>query len=320
MRSKFAVTIVLLCIFAFVSCGDFFNPSGPSGISAEALTSWRPCVTVQNPGFRGTPEFEIQMQAVEKLQRAGSLKYMRLGGTDMRGVGLDYAVEAKRLGLQTIGIIRLADLELNPQGWENTYDQYKNIYGNSVDVWQIGGEVKNADPSVNLVKMEPKLYILKFKRLFEHIRQRYPEDIVTNAPTFGSHPGAREEFEKFIEAGLLEIEPDSNSNLIIAVHIYTSDALEDYGKVFNRYSSQLIRKTIWVTETGVNDPSQHVNWVTGFYANIISTLHPQLICWYVLYGGEGLSDHGGHGLITNVSNGLPLEERELFIRLTGGQR
>ena len=83
------------------------------------------------------------MQEVEKLYNAGTMRWMRLGGANLKGHALDYAIEAKSMGLNVIGGITLADLE--SLGWENTYDRMKQIFGSNVDIWQIGGEIANTD-------------------------------------------------------------------------------------------------------------------------------------------------------------------------------
>jgi len=292
---------------------------GPSELAdTVSLASWRPCVVVQNPGFRGDKEFEVQMQEVEKLYNAGTMRWMRLGGANLKGHALDYAIEAKSMGLNVIGGITLADLE--SLGWENTYDRMKQIFGSNVDIWQIGGEIANTDPSVNLVTMSPEEYVPKLRNLYNHIKERYPGDTITSAPTYGSIPGPREEFEKLIHHGLLDIEtdPTRSRNLIITIHVYTSNALEDYGKVFNRYNRELSQKRIWVTETGRNNVSEQINWVNRFYPSILNTVHPEMICWYVLWAGDEPGGHNEHGLINNVNNGLPLVESDLFIQLSGG--
>ena len=169
--------------------------------------------------------------------------------------------------------------------------------------------------------MTPEEYIPKLSKLYNYVKRRYPGDVITSAPTFGAFPGGRE-LETFIKLGLLDIETDlaRRHNFIIALHAYTSNNLEDYGKVFNRYSQQLSQKRVWVTETGVNDSSKHIHWVSNFYPAIINAVHPEMICWYVLWAGDASGGHNQHGLITNVENGLPLEERDLFSRLIGGRQ
>jgi hypothetical protein len=318
MRVMIIRLLFFLAIIFISSCDSFTSPTGLSETGGVTLSAWKPCVIVHSPGFPGNRVFENQMQAVEKLQKAGRLEWFRIGEANIHGGARDYAVRAKRMGLKTIAIIPTHDLELNPLGWEDTYRTFKHLYGSLVDIWQIGGEIQNPDPTVNLVTMTPEEYMRKFRNLYRYIKERYPSDMITNAPTFGSGYGA-EELQRFIEAGLLDIETDQllSRNLIIAVHIYTSNVLRDYGKVFNRYQSQLARKRVWVTETGVDGDREQVEWVNKTYPIIINTLHPEMICWYALYAGDPPEAVPGAGLIYNVDNGLPVVERELFKRLTG---
>lgn len=117
------------------------------------------------------------MDAAGKLQRAGNLRWLRLD-TRLDGSGVEYHREAQRLGLRTMSIIALRDLE--SVGWESAFDRLYALY--PTDIWEIGNEISNPDPSVNPVSMTPATYMAKFSALYAHVKNRYPGVTLAIAP------------------------------------------------------------------------------------------------------------------------------------------
>jgi hypothetical protein len=309
LKIKRPLLLLLLPIMG-IACNDFeWSLFSPTGINnGGALAAWRPCVVVHNPGGRNEQPFKVQFEAIDKLQRAGRLTWVRLGGLDLFGSGRDYVEAYKAKGLKVLGIISQDDLN-SQMSWETAFDTIYRIYP-GVDIWGISGEISN--PAINILTMTAEEFMPKFKKLNLHVKRNYPTAQITSPPTIGSVGGPLE-FEKFIELGLLDMD------VIISLNIYSHDALRQYSAIFDRYSNQLINKRVWVTESGISNPENHIDWVNSFYPNISNTLRPEMICWYALWGGDPGSIDNSFGLITGVESG-EYEETKLFKALTVGAR
>jgi len=295
-----------------LACDRLFNLAGPSSITNSGfstLPDWSPCVVIHTPGFNGAPELEKQMQLAGELKQAGRLTWVRFGGSFVNGDGLDYFHRARTMGFKIFGIIGLQDLEI--YGWENAFDSIYRQY--PADIWEIAGEISTGGggaPGDNPL-MTPEVFMLKFKRLYEHVRKNYPGVVLTSPPTFGSGSIGAVELERFLELGMLEMD------IIIAVNVYSDHALSRYAAVFAKYGSQLANKRIWVTETGAYGPELQVDWVENFYPRLVNTFHPEMICWYALWVGDQEGGDNPFGLVTNINNGQPLVKRPLFKKLVG---
>lgn len=271
-------------------------------MSPGDTNAWAPCVVVHNPG--GTP-FATQMGAVSRLQRAGRMEWIRLD-TRLDGSGLDYHIEARRMGLKTFSIITLNDLER--VGWETAFDRLYAIYPS--DIWEIAGEISNGDPSVNPFTVTPAYYMTKFIALYHHVKSRYPGVTLTSAPTYGTGTAGASELEEFFKLGLLDLD------VIVTLNVYSNPALSAYATVLARYATRLAGKRIWVTETGSTNPENHIAWVREFYPRLVNVVHPEMICWYAMWGGDGPAGDNGFGLLDRVESGDTVE-RPLFRALVG---
>ena len=305
--------LAVFAIFFAIGCNMLESPTAPSSYRGRSevrnLTAWSPCIVVQTPGYRGDREFEVQMASLRKLHDAGRLEWVRLGDVDSRGNGRDYAIEAKRIGLKILGIMGLEDLE-EWGNWENSFDRLYSIFP-EVDVWEIGNEVTSQ--AINSRPATPEEYMEKFKRLYDHVRINYPRAVLTSAASPGSVAGSTD-LQRFIELGLLEMD------VIVVANVYDFSyrgrAIQEYANVFSQYREKLSRKRIWVTETGSPIAEQQVAYVENTYPKIANTLHPEMICWYVMWSGDGAGGDTGFNLINNI-HGPAIEERSLFQLLTG---
>jgi len=266
------------------------------------MNAWAPCLVVQSPG--GTP-FNVQMDAARTLQRAGKMTWIRLN-THLDGRGLQYHIEARRMGLKIFSIVHLEDLER--AGWNTAFDTLYATYPS--DIWEIAGEISNGDPNVNRVTITPEYYMSRFKSLYDYVRTRYPGVTLTSAPTYGTGNSGSAELEQFFKLGLLDMD------VVVAINVYSNAALSNYASVIDRYAARLAGKRIWVTETGSSNPDTHVAWVQQFYPRLINTVHPEMICWYALWGGDGVEGDNGFGLLDRVESGDAVE-RSLFTTLAG---
>jgi hypothetical protein len=245
------------------------------------------------------------MDAARKLQRAGKMTWIRLN-THLDGSGLEYHVEARRMGLNIFSIIHMKDLE--SAGWEGAFDKLHAIYPS--DIWEIAGEISNPDPNVNPFTVTPEYYMSKFKNLYDYVKSRYPGVVLTNAPPYGSGSTGSPELEEFFRLGLLDMD------VVIAINVYSNHALSRYVTVIDKYAGQLAGKRLWITETGSSNPDNHIAWVREFYPLLVNSVHPEMICWYAMWGGNEVEGDNGFGLLDRVGAG-PAIERPLFKALVG---
>lgn len=313
MRYFRSMVIVTSISMFCVSCDKLVTPTSPSYVynnsSDSDLSAWSPCVVVQTP--HGPPE-NIQIEAMRKLKSAGRLSWVRFGSVSSSGHGRMYHQAAKSMGLKIMSVVQTDELNTS-SSWEHGFDILYSLYPET-DLWNIGGEISN--PDVNTYLMTPEAYMAKFKALYEHARRRYPGVVLVSGPTFGSAStgefrGGPAEFERLIQLGLADLD------IIIAVNVYTHNALFQYSAIFDRYADKLRKRPVWVTETGASVPGQQ-GWVKDTYPQIQHLLRPEMICWYVMWAGD-IGGDSGFGLINGIDQ-LPFEERDLFKALTRGVR
>lgn len=300
------VLILGIAVVLYVGCQRAPTSTSPisDAVTGQNTYAWAPCVVVQSPG--GVP-FTVQMEAARTLQRAGKMTWIRLN-THLDGTGLEYHAEARRMGLNVLSIVHLTDLE--SAGWETAFDRLHAIYPS--DIWEIAGEISNPDPNVNPITVTPPYYMSKFKNLYDYVRSRYPGVMLTNAPTYGSGSAGSSELEEFFKLGLLEMDT------IVAMNVYSNLALSSYATVIDKYAARLAGKRIWVTETGSSNPDNHIAWVQEFYPRLVNTVHPEMVCWYAMWGGDGAGGDNGFGLLDRVGSGQAIE-RPLFKALVGAR-
>ena len=235
------------------------------------------------------------------------MRWMRLD-THLDGSGVEYHIEARRMGLKTMSIMALGDLE--SAGWESAFDRLYATY--PTDIWEIAGEISNPDPKVNPVAVTPTYYMSKFSNLYTYVKSRYPGITLASAPTYGTGLSGATELETFFKLGLLDMD------VVVTLNVYSHPALSSYATVLDRYAARLAGKRIWVTETGSSNPASHIPWVQEFYPRLFNVVHPEMICWYALWGGDGAAGDNGFGLLDQVESGN-IVERPLFRVLAGEQ-
>jgi hypothetical protein len=302
MPIRFAL-ILGLCICLYSGCQLASTPASPSPrsatVSGQDMNAWAPCLVVQSPA--GTP-FNVQMEAARTLQRAGKVTWLRLNA-HLDSSGLEYHLEARRMGLKIVSIVHLDELE--SAGWQNAFDRLYATYPS--DIWEIGGEVSNA--GVNRVPVTPEYYMSQFRRLYDYVRATNPGVTLASAATVGSGTDGSSELEQFFKLGLLDMDA------VVTINVYSNTALSGYATVVDKYAARLAGKRLWVTETGSSNPDNHIAWVQEFYPRLANAVHPEMICWYALWGGDGAGDNG-FGLLDRVESGETVE-RSLFKALAG---
>jgi hypothetical protein len=119
--------------------------------------------------------------------------------------------------------------------------------------------------------LSPSRYVSEYLRPgWELIRRRFPGVAVVAAAPEGDRKKAPDRFRRLTDAGA-----DDFCDYR-AVHVYFDDdrALAAIGSS--------TRRPILVTETGTNNPGQHVRWFTEVVPRITSALAAELVFWYVL--------------------------------------
>jgi hypothetical protein len=280
------------------------SPTSPSTLSGavnvQNTTAWSPCLVVQSPAG---PPFHVQMDAASTLQRAGKLTWVRLNAR-LDSSGLEYYVQARQMGMRIFSIVHLDDLEA--VGWEAAFDRLYATYPS--DIWEIGSEISNS--AINRVTLTPDVYMANFKRLYDYVRTRYPGVTLSSAATFGTGNSGSSELEQFFKLGLLDMDT------VVSLNVYSNAALSSYATVIDQYAARLAGKRLWVTETGSSNPDNHLAWVQEFYPRVVNSVHPEMICWYALWGGDGTGGDNGFGLLDHVETGNTIE-RSLFKALAG---
>jgi hypothetical protein len=218
--------------------------------------------------------------------------------------GLEYHLQARQMGMKIFSIVHLDDLEA--AGWQAAFDRLYATYPS--DIWQIGNEISN--PAINRVTVTPENYISQFKRLNDYVKSRYPGTLLASAATVGTGNGGSAELEQFFQLGLLDMDA------VVSINVYSNSAMSSYATVIDEYAARLAGKRIWVTETGSSNPDNHLAWVQEFYPRLVNSVHPEMICWYAMWGGDGAGGDNGFGLLDRVESGATVE-RSLFKALAG---
>jgi hypothetical protein len=100
------------------------------------------------------------------------------------------------------------------------------------------------------------------------IRTNYPHITIISAAPVGTSQGPILMAE--MAAAGLENHCDR-----VGVHIYNPVTIIEY--------ATYIKKRIWVTETGVADPMQHIAWARDTLNSVRGSLKPERIFWYTLW-------------------------------------
>ena len=137
--------------------------------------------------------------------------------------------------------------------------------------------------------------------------------------TFGSGFYGSNELKKMVELGL---KPNilSPQRVIVAMNIYSDDALSEYVSARNQYLDDPNQGgyRIWVMETGSSNPNEQIDHVKSFYPRLTSALGAERIYWYVLWGGS-IGPDTGYSLILNSSDPNQMTYSPLFKALAGIQ-
>ncbi|MDP3697728.1 MAG: hypothetical protein Q8R55_07015 [Candidatus Taylorbacteria bacterium] len=319
---KRRILSVVVAVFS-LACNDGMsgNPMMPSQVDPSQvavettqkidLSMWSPYILVHTPG----EALRAYQKAIPELMARGALKGVRIGIDKNEGRNFVNTWIASVVP-DTLWI--LDNHYLFDQNIEQVIDQVMVWYP-GIKYLQIGNETTTILPR-NEPQIPIELYMSVLKRIYTYVQTRYRGVILVAQSTFGSGKYGSLELERMVELGLREMSPNK---LIIAMNVYSISAAHNYSHVVNRLG---LRKNdqgyrIWVTESGVADPSLHISFVQEVYPFLKNNLKAERVYWYCLYCGEPEQDrgddHSKYGLIRGINNPLLLWTSPLYNALTG---
>lgn len=282
------------------------NSSNGSGNSTN-LSSWSPYVVVHTPGNA----LEAYRQTMPALIANGNLRGVRIG--IYKGEGNNFVNQGLLdMGLEGLGIID--NYYLFDPNIEQVMDDAIRWYPR-IKVFQIGNELTTILPKSG-PQISVEQYMAVFDRIYRHVERNYPDIKLVTQSTFGSGSYGSIELERMDQLGLHNYSP---SRVFIGLNCYSVSSAVNYASVLDSHSFRGYQ--VWVTETGISDPEQQVEFVQRVYPVLVDYLRPARdrfgnprIYWYTYYGGDSLPD-GGYGLIKNLSN----PEKSPLYRVLAGE-
>ena len=278
---------------SLIESGSGSDATEPTANRAD-LSMWSPCIVIHTPG----EVLQAYQKVIPELMASGALKCVRISVT--KGEGKNFVNEwiASSTGLDILWV--LDNYYLFDPNIEQVVDQVMAWYP-SIRYLEIGNETTTI-----LLKNGPQIsietYMGTLKRIYAYVQTRYPNVILLTQSTFGSGTHGALELEKMVELGLRDMSPNK---LIIAMNVYSIASASHYSSVVNRLGLRKQGQSyrIWVTETGITDPNNHIGFVQEMYPYLTNVLRPERIFWYCLYCGEAgqYGDHHGYGLIREVA-------------------
>lgn len=164
-------------------------------------------------------------------------------------------------------------------------------------VGRIGLQVLN-EPAL-FFGIPPATYVTEFlSPSYQYLKAGFPDAIVISAAEVGTMAGPAR-MRAMLEAGLERVTDR------VAFHVYDEDVIP--------LLSDNVRSLVWITESGVRGPSNHLGWVRDVFPDIRAGIaDTSRIFFYDLYD----SDPGAYRVFDIVRNGDQyeriVESRELF--------
>ncbi len=312
--SKSLLSLFLLSLIS-IACGDVqLSPISPSNSGSfsdkdnsavqDAVLNWSP-----NVGVHATGEaLGAYRDSLSKLKRAGKLNGVRAEiNINDNGPNPVIKMMGVDLGLEILGLIDNHFL-FDPNIERRIYEIFNEWYP-EIHYFQIGNEtttiLRKPGPTLNIEK-----YMEVFKRIYNHVQNRYPNKVLITQSTLGSGIYGPTELEKMVDLGLAEMDPNK---VIIGINSYDPANATQYFGVIN---GPLSGYRVWITETGVKDPNRHISYVAANYKTLRNYLRAERIYWYVMWGGDGPPDTD-FSLIKNPGSYPNYWKSPLFKALTG---
>ncbi|HSC28150.1 MAG TPA: hypothetical protein VLD67_12800 [Vicinamibacterales bacterium] len=281
MRS--ALVLLVLCATAACDDGQKLSPVTPdaaggfdTGLAQEVRASWSPYVGVHADG----DALHAYQDSLSALQRAGRLNGVRVEIHKSEPTNLVIkAIGA--LGIELLGLV--ANEYLFEPDIESEIDRIFSAYP-EIRYFQIGNEVTTILPPTGpTITIEE--YAAVFQRVYDHVQARHPgRATLLTQSSLGSGLRGPTELETLAGLALARMDPD---RVIIAINAYDPHAV---GQFRGLLGGTLRTFRVWVTESGVADPTLHVPFVQEKYPLLRQFLRAERVYWYVMWGGDSGPD------------------------------
>lgn len=273
-------------ICALVGChGGLLGPSAPGDTASSAADSvtaqevadqWSPYVGVHSDG-QALPAYRDALLA---LLRAGRMEGVRM--EIHRNDLVNPIIKAvAAMGLEVLGLV--SNDHLFEPDIEGVIDRIFSAYP-EIRYFQIGNEVTTILPPTGpTITIEQ--YAALFKRIYEHVQSRHPgRAILLTQSALGSGLRGPTELETLTGLALAHMDPDK---VIVAVNAYDPDAVSQYRGLLG---GALRAFRVWVTESGIANPSLQATFVRDRYPLLRLYLRAERVYWYVLWAGDSGPD------------------------------
>jgi hypothetical protein len=275
--------LLVLCACTACNRDQPLSPVGPGDpadpdLARDVRLHWSPYVGIHIDGGA----LNAYRDAVSALRRAGQLQGVRVEITRSNQKPSDPVIKAiGALGVELLGLIN--NEYLFEENIEGEIDRIFAAYP-EIRHFQVGNEVTTILPPTGPT-LDIAGYMAIFQRVYDHVQNRYPgRAILLTQSTLGAGLYGPTELEAMVNLGLADMNPDQ---VIIAVNAYDPESASQYLGLLGR---QLRQFRVWVTESGVSDPTLHAAFVRDKYPRLRNYLRAERVYWYTMWGGDSGSD------------------------------
>jgi hypothetical protein len=281
--TRLAALVLVLSASSACSDGAPLSPvspggggAGDAGLAQEVGLRWSPYVGVH----ADLHAMSAYRDALTALQRAGHLRGVRVEihrheptNPVIKTIG--------GMGIELLGLI--ANEYLFVPDIEREIDRIFSAYP-EIRHFQIGNEVTTILPPTGpTITIEE--YAAVFGRVYDHVQARHPgRAILLTQSSLGSGLRGPMELETLFSLALSRMDPQ---RVIVAINSYDPLAVSQFRGLLG---GPLRSFRVWVTESGVADPSLHIPFVHERYPLLRQYLRAERIYWYVMWGGDSGPD------------------------------
>jgi hypothetical protein len=281
------LTAALVLLFACTACDQRVRLSpveaSDTGTFDPALAEdvglkWSPYIGVHITGEAA----QAYRDALSVLLRSGRVEGVRVEISRSNQNPTDPMIKSiGRLGLELLGLV--GNEYLFAQDIEQQIDRIFAAYP-EIRYFQIGNEVTTILPSSGPTITIDE-YMIVFQRIYNHVRSQHPgRAVLLTQSTLGFGVYGAAELEAMVGLGLARLDPDQ---VVIAVNAYDPESASQYRGLLG---GPLRAFRVWVTESGVADPTRHIPFVQEKYPLLRNVLRAERVYWYVMWGGDAGSD------------------------------
>ena len=280
--SRYRAALIVFTL-ATAACGGVTAPSLPP-LWHRVLPMWSPYIVIgsDNSALAGYRD------ALTSLANRSAILGARIG-LAIDGSAAPTVNLAASFGLDVIGIMDNADL-IGPDV-EGAFDRYRAIYP-QIRTLQIGNEVTTS----GVMPITIDQYIAIFTRIYDHAVASGAGVTLVSQATFGS--GTVGASDLAAEANAFQAHGMSGSTVVLGVNAYSQKAIDAYTAIVPSIPSGY---RIWVTETGIADPTTQTAFVAATYPVLRAQLRAERIYWYVLWAGDSGGD-SAYSLISGAAH------------------